>query len=92
MRISTPTLLSVDEMTKADWFIGSFSGLSTNVVGTLGRGIRLLPMRLCGDSNMRTVECFEPNKGTVPTKNLSALWKQYSTTFQQHLPGYFERP
>lgn len=85
MRISTPTLSAIQEMTKADWFIGSMSGLSTNVVGSLSRGIRLLPMRLCRNSPLLG-ECFELTDGSLDEKKLSRLWKQYSSTFQKYLP------
>lgn len=91
MRVSTPTLLAVHEMTKADWFIGSASGLSTNVVGTLGRGIHLLPMRSCG-AKIGLVECFDPTNGNLPTSGLSNLWREYSNTFQHYISGQFERP
>lgn len=43
LRISEPTLASMHEMASADVFIGSKSGLSTNAVWALARGVSLLP-------------------------------------------------
>lgn len=43
MHIAQPTLPSLHEMASADVFIGSSSGLSRNIIRSIGRGTMLLP-------------------------------------------------
>lgn len=44
MHIATHTLTALHQMIAADFFVGSISGLSTQVVRSLGRGVIMLPI------------------------------------------------
>lgn len=85
MRVSTDTIDAMHEMIGADWFLGSMSGLSTQVIGSLGRGILLLPRFDCG-IRARASECFHAESGDLPMKRVSLLWKEYARAFEHYIP------
>jgi hypothetical protein len=85
MRISTDTIQAMHEMAAADWFLGSLSGLSTNVIGSLGRGMLLLPRYDC-DTQLKVLECFHVETGSVPRAHVLQLWKAYASEFERYVP------
>jgi hypothetical protein len=81
MRISTNTLISLHEMIAADLFIGSDSGMSWNVVGSLGRGVQL-HARSC-----QKWHCFDNDTGKFYNRQLFLnMWGVYVEHFAAHVP------
>lgn len=84
MRISTDTVEALHEMASADWFLGSMSGLSTNVVGSIGRGVLLQPNSACG-KHLHMRLCFHPDTGVVMPEHIRVRWAEYSRFFENYL-------
>ena len=80
LRVAADTLQSLHEMIAADVFIGSNSGLSTHVVGSISRGaMQLLPyVDPRKDMAWSTHLRFDGDVGTVWNETrLIELWASY---------------
>jgi hypothetical protein len=80
MRVSTDTLTSLHEMAAADVFIGSDSGMSWNVIGSLSRGVQL-QSRKCSEWR-----CFENDTGHFSRELFLKRWAMYADMFVDYLP------
>jgi hypothetical protein len=80
MRISADTLTSLHEMAAADLFIGSDSGMSWNVIGSLGRGMQL-HAKDCSDWM-----CFNNTSGNFNLSLFAKKWEEYVNAFDIHTP------
>ena len=80
LRISDNTILSIHEMISADIFIGSESGLSYNVVGSLSRSAFLLMSQKRRDRFSRFIQ-FDEATGTIDNTEIE-LMKQIWMRFQ----------
>lgn len=88
LRISEPTLASMHEMASADLFIGSKSGLSTNAVWALTRGVSLLPSGapvnsegMAGGKEKNRICCtvsFDPDTFDFDASKLVEYWRAYT--------------
>lgn len=87
LRVAENTILSIHEMVAADIFIGSESGLSTHIVGSLSRAAFLL-MPTANVDDFGRVMTFNPNTGEIPDIDISimrVLWKRFSRANQGSL-------
>ena len=77
LRISANTVLSIHEMVAADVFIGSSSGMSTHVIGSLSRAAFLLQVSRGADPNNRFID-FNSSTGEIKpdqVAKMKELWR-----------------
>lgn len=83
LRVSENTILCIHEMIAADVFIGSRSGLSINVVGSISRAaFSLLPWR--DIESEKTQIPFEGENGSVLDENLASMKNMWRTFVDAH--------
>lgn len=81
LHVSQDTVLSLHEMIAADLFVGSMSGMSLHLVGSLNRGaMQLLPTRIEYPTEWRGHIKFDPDTGLLSEKELD-LVRQYWSEF-----------
>lgn len=87
LRISEHTLTSLDEMISADIFIGSVSGMSTNIVWSLTRGVSMLPVGMPvnsegqvpgGYEHICCTVSFDTTTFKIRADKLFSYWHEYS--------------
>lgn len=83
MRIAQDTVTSLHEMIAADIFIGSMSGMSSHVVGTLSRGVQVQPNLGC--SKTSSISCFNPTSGDLARSQFLKQWEGYTRVFQDYI-------
>lgn len=88
MKISVDTIVSLHEMIAADVFVGSRSGLSWNVVGSLSRGLQLHPVS-CG-KKQSDWRCFDNETGEFNETRVLPYWDAYAKEFENTLPAMRE--
>jgi hypothetical protein len=77
LRISKPTLSTTHQMIAADVFIGSLSGLSTNLVRALSRGVQIHPGSALPVNYCCSVSADAKN-GMFEREAFAALWSDYA--------------
>lgn len=84
MHISDDTLASLHEMIAADVFVGSRSGLSTQLVWSLSRGVVLVPMSSSNSLELGKIGhicCsvpFDHDDGKFDGRRFERYWEAYS--------------
>lgn len=82
LHVSQDTVESLHEMIAADLFLGSMSGMSLHLVGSLNRGaMQLLPTRIEHTDEWRGHVKFDPRTGHIGKKELKGMrryWREYS--------------
>lgn len=81
LRVSEDTVRSLHEMVASDVFVGSMSGMSHHLVGSLSRaGIQLFPKRVVKKSDWFGHVQFDGDTGEIPAEEMRTMrtyWKIY---------------
>lgn len=81
LRVSEDTVECLHEMIAADVFVGSKSGMSLHVVGSLSRGaMQILPVRSEEESEWRGVVLFDGRSGHVARAEVERMrryWREF---------------
>lgn len=83
MHISQDTIKTLHEMIAADIFIGSVSGMSTSIVGSLGRGV-LLQGNNC-DLHRPSTTCYDVATGAFDVERFEKHFTAYSKSIRQYM-------
>lgn len=82
MHVAEQTLGSVHEMASADVFVGSLSGLSRNVVRSVGRGAMVLPCPYMNQrADRRRFTCFD-ERGAFDERQFGEQWRAYAAAHE----------
>lgn len=78
LRIAEPILSNLHEMASADLFIGSSSGLSTNIIWSLARGVTFVPRERELDKGGCCAMVFDPLVGKFDEDLFKSFWTLYA--------------